>query len=141
MRTSLRALASSLEVADAETPKYFDDAAPSTYGTTIQVGGEVVYRGGGHVMSGDTVVGEPVYGGVLSRTRVNLGKGCRGAVAGNDQPQSLWVFSSNACGAYGYPHMTITHAGRRSPQGEIVLTSNDRSLNVSRGTAMLLRVL
>jgi len=142
LHTSLRALASNLEVADAETPKYFDDATPSTYGTTTQVGGDVVYRGGGRVMSGETVVGEPVYGGVLGRTRANTDKGCRGTVAGNDQPQSLWIFSSNACGAYGYPHLTITHAGRRSPQGEIVLTSaNDRSLKVRSGTAMLLRVL
>jgi hypothetical protein len=142
LRTSLRALASNLEAADAQTPKYFDDATASSYGTTTQVGGEVVYRGGGHVMSGETVVGEPVYGGVLGRTRANLDKGCRGAVAGNDRPQSLWIFSSNACGAYGYPHLTIAHAGRRSPHGEIVLTSaNDRWLNVRSGTAMLLRVL
>jgi hypothetical protein len=28
-------------------------------------------------MNGDTFVGEPVYGGVLSRTRANLDKGCR----------------------------------------------------------------
>ena len=142
LHTSLRALASNLEVADAETPNYFDDATPSTFGTTTQVGGEVVYRGGGHVMSGETVVGEPVYGGVMSRTRANLDKGCRGAVAGNDQPQSLWIFSSNACGAYGLPHMTITHAGRSGPQGEIVLTSdNGRSLNVRSGSALLPRVL
>lgn len=142
LHTSLRALASNLEVADAETPKYFDDATPSSYGTTTQVGGEVVYRGGGHVMNGETVVGEPVYGGVLSRPRSNVDKGCRGAVAGNDQPQSLWIFSSNACGAYGYPLVGIAHAGRKDPLGEIVLTSaSGGSLNVRRGTAMLLRVL
>jgi hypothetical protein len=142
LHASLRALASNLEVADAQTPKYFDDATPSTYGTTTQVGGEVVYRGGGHVMYGETVVGEPVYGGVLSRTRANLDKGCRGTVAGNDQPQSLWIFSSNACGAYGLPHVTIARAGRRDPQGEIVLTSdNTRTLMVRSGSAMLLRVL
>ena len=93
-------------------------------------------------MNGRTIVGEAVYGGVLSRTRPNLDKGCRGAVAGNEQPQSLWIFSSDACGAYGYPHVTIVRAGRRDPQGEIVLTSAcDRSLNVRRGTAMLLRVI
>jgi len=138
LHTSLRALASNLEVADAETPKYFDDTAPSSYG----IGGEVVYRGGGHVMNGLMIVGEPVHGGVLSRTRPNLDKGCRGTVAGKDQPQSLWIFSSDACGAYGYPHLAIAHAGRNDPQGEIVLTSaSDRSLKVRRGTAMLLRVL
>jgi len=97
VKTSLRAVASNLEIQHAETPKYFDDATASAYGTTTQVGGEVVYRGGSHVMSGETVVGEPVYPGVLSQTRANRDKGCRGTVAGNDQPQSLWVFSSDAC--------------------------------------------
>jgi len=93
-------------------------------------------------MNGDTVVGEPVYGGVLSRIRANIDKGCRGAVADNDAPQSLWVFSSNACGAYGVPHLTVTHAGRRDPKGEIVLTSDHaRTLNVRSGSGMLLRVL
>src|SRR5262249_23080995 len=142
LHTSLRAWASNLEVADAETPKYFDDPAPSSYGTTTKIGGEVFYGGGGHVMNGEMIVGEPVHGGVLSRTRPNLDKGCRGTVAGNDQPQSLWIFSSDACGAYGYPYLAIAHAGRNDPQGEIVLTSaSDRSLKVRRGTAMLLRVL
>ncbi len=61
LQTSLRAVASNLEVADAQTPKSFDDATASNYATTTLVGGEVAYRSGGHVMSGDTVVGEPIY--------------------------------------------------------------------------------
>src|SRR5262249_8922333 len=64
LHTSLRAVASNLEVTDAQTPKFLDDATASTYATTTLVGGEVAYRGGGHVMNGDTLVGEPVYGGV-----------------------------------------------------------------------------
>jgi hypothetical protein len=142
LHTSLRAVASNLEVTDAQTPKSFDDATASTSATTTLVGGEVAYRSGGHVMNGDTVVGEPVYGGVLSRTRANLDKRCRGAVGGNDELQSLWVFSSDACGVYGVPHLTITRAGRRDPKGEIVLTSaSGRTLNVRSGSGMLLRVL
>jgi hypothetical protein len=142
LRTSLRALASGLEVEDAQTPKAFDVATASTYATTVQVGGEVVYRGGGHVMRGEALVGEPVHGGVVSRTRANFERGCRGALDGNDQPQSLWVFSSDACGVYGLPHVTITSTGRNEHEGEIVLNSqNDRALRVRSGSGMLLRVL
>lgn len=142
LRTTLRALASNLEVEDAQTPKAFDVATASTYATTVQVGGEVVYRGGGHVMRGETLVGEPVHGGVLSRTRANFERGCRGAMNGNDQPQSLWVFSSDACGVYGLPHVAITSAERNEHEGEIVLTSqNDRALKIRSGSGMLLRVL
>jgi len=142
LRTSLRALASNLEIESALTPKAFDVATASNYATTVQIGGEVVYRGGGHVMDGEMRVGEPVYGGVLSRIRGNPEKGCRGDVDGNDQPQSLWIFSSDACGAYGLPYLTISHVGHSDPRGEIVLTSqSDRTLKVRSGSAMLLRVL
>ena len=141
VKTNARALASLLEVEDAQTPKSSDEATPATSWTTVQVGGEVVYRGGGHVMDGETVVGEPVYDGVMSRVRANPCGKCPGSLSGNDQPQALWVFSSDACGAYGFPGLAITHAGRNNPVGEIVLTSNnDRNLNIRSGSGMLLRV-
>jgi len=40
-------------------------------------------------------------------------------------------FFFKRCGAYGLAHVTMAHAGRTSPQGEIVLTSvNNRALKV-----------
>jgi hypothetical protein len=64
---------------------------------------------------------------------------CRAAVAGNDRPQALWVFSHDACGVYGY-EMTIASAGRGDPKGTVVLTGQLRELKLRGGTAMLLRV-
>jgi hypothetical protein len=98
--TNLRAIASMLEVDEAETPKFSPDyGTPSAAYPTVQIGGETVYRGGGHVMHGSEVVGEPVVsGGVLATIRTRPGTPCRGAIDGNTAPQALWVFSSDACG-------------------------------------------
>ena len=142
LTVSLRALASFMEIEDAQIPAMGADRGTSQAAyTTVQVGGEVVYRGGGPVMNGSEVVGQPVPGGVLVHLRANPGEGCRGALDGNDRPQALWLFSSDACGAYGLPRLTITRAGRTSPLGEIVLTSRARELKLHGGTAMLLRVI
>jgi hypothetical protein len=140
--TNLRALASPLEVEEAQLPLRMPDrGTPSSTWTTIQIGGdEVVYRGGGPVAKGVEVVGEPVPDGVLARASAKAGTECRAVVEGNDRPQAMWLFASDACGAFGYPRVVITHAGRTDPIGEIVLTSTDRDLNVRSGSGMLLRV-
>jgi hypothetical protein len=140
--TDLRALASPMEVEDAQIPDMGGDrGTPSTAYTTNQVGGdEVVYRGGGHVMNGSRIVGEPVGDGVVGEVRPNAAGECRGAIEGNDRPQSLWVFSSDACGVYGFHAVTIAHAGRTDPVGRITLTSSERDLNIRAGSGLLLRV-
>jgi hypothetical protein len=139
---SLRAMASRLEVDEAQIPNYGGDrGTPSSAYETVQVGGEIVYRGGGHVMEGETIVGEPVYDGVLGRLRANPEGNCRSTVDGNDRPQALWLFSSDACGTYGYPHVKITHAGRSKPFGEIVLTSAEGEVIIRAGSGILLRVI
>ncbi|HTV59297.1 MAG TPA: hypothetical protein VMJ93_10530 [Verrucomicrobiae bacterium] len=140
--TDLRAMASFVEIDDAQIPDTGPDrgTAPAVY-TTNQVGGEVVYRGGGPVADGDEVVGTPVPGGVLGKLRPNPSGQCRGPIAANDQPQALWLFSTNACGEYGYPEITIAHAGRSEPFGRITLSSKDAGFNVRGGSGMLLRII
>ncbi|MGA8677894.1 MAG: hypothetical protein WB621_21990 [Candidatus Acidiferrales bacterium] len=140
--TDLRALASPLEIDSAQLPDTGPDrGTPPAAFTTVQVAGEVVYRGGGPVARGETVVGEPVPGGVLVNVRAVEGEPCRGALDGNLQPQALWLFSSDACGVYGYRQVAIAHAGRTNPVGQIVLSSTDgRDLNIRAGSGMLLRV-
>ena len=145
IKTNLRALASTMEVDDAALPDTGPDrGTPSTAYTTTQVGGdEIVYRGGGQVMNAsEEVVGEPLPpDGVLARVLPNLQEGCRGQMSDNEPPQALWVFSSDACGVYGYPHLRIINSGRSNPLGQIVLAADQSELKVRGGGAMLLRII
>lgn len=138
---NMRAMASMMSVEQAQLPASGPDRGTSENAwTTEQIGGEVVYRGGGAVSKGLRSVGKPVGDGVLAKLSVQPGSPCRGEVEGNSDPQALWVFSSDACGAYDLPNVNIVHAGRTAPVGEIVLSSEHGALNVSAGSGMLLRV-
>ncbi|HTX41429.1 MAG TPA: hypothetical protein VMD25_06345 [Acidobacteriaceae bacterium] len=137
IRTNLRALASMMEVNAAYTPEEQASRGltPETW-TTQQIGGDQVYRGGGPVTRGSIKVGEPTAYGVRGQL---IGNGpCRGAVDGNENPQAFWLFSTDACGVYGIPGLTIAHAGRET--GTIELLSGNGKLNIRSGSGMLLRV-
>jgi hypothetical protein len=138
--TNLRAMASTLEVKFAQTPTT-GPGETDVYDwlTTVQVGGEVVYGKGGEVYNGNRVVGRSTYDGVLAEANPNEDAHCRGPVDGNDRPQAFWVFSSDACGAYGFPVLTISHFGRSDPRGEIVLVSERGPVKIRSGSGMLLR--
>lgn len=139
--TNLRAVASMMAVHDAQLPETGPDrGTPENAWTTDQIGGEVVYRGGGPVARGLEVVGTPTYNGVLVRVATKPGSRCRGDVGGNDRPQALWVFSSDACGTYDLSNVTIAHAGRSDPAGKITLQAKHGDLNLEAGSGMLLRV-
>ena len=139
--TNVRALASMMAVEDAQLPAAGPDRGTSENAwTTVQVGGEVVYRGGGPVANGLRSVGTPAANGVLVHVSGDPGTKCRGETEGNDRLQALWVFSSDACGAYDFPDLAIAHAGRTNPVGEVILTSDHGDVNVKAGSGMLLRV-
>ena len=139
--TNLRALASMMEVSGAQIPESGPDRGTSeSEWTTRQIGGEVVYRGG-VVTHGSTIVGKSdVGGGVLGHVAPKPGLKCRGEVDGNDRLQALWVFSSDACGLYGFEDLSLTHAGRSDPVGVITLNSSKGNVKVRAGSGMLLRV-
>jgi hypothetical protein len=141
IRTNLRAVASFVEVQQAQVPE--EEASrglnPQTW-TTEQIGGEQVYRGGGPVATGITTVGEPTPYGVLGMPRIQTGLGCRGVVSDANQPQAMWLFSTDACGVYGYANIRIEHAGRTDPAGTIVLVADNGRLKLQSGSGMLLRV-
>jgi len=140
--TNLRAIASFMEVEQAQIPPSGPDRGTSSYSwTTVQIGGDTVYRGGGPVKEGSAVVGQPAYGGVLARMSPNPDRGCRGAIGENDAPQALWVFSSGACGAYSLSNVEIVHAGRTAPIGRIILQSRKGELKIGGGSGLLLRVI
>jgi hypothetical protein len=141
--TNLRAIASPLEVDAAQTQTSGDDrgTSPQWSWTVPQIGGnDVVYREAETVDDGVTPVGKPVFAGnwgVLDKLEPIPGEPCRGAVAGNNHPQALWVFAHDACGVYGYD-ATIADAGRE--KATIVLASNDHGFQLRTGSALLLRV-
>lgn len=135
----LRAVASMLEVEQA----YIPIIAPARGDfpdeeTTRQIGGDMVYRGGGPVLAQGVRVGEPVPYGV--RVRLTRNGPCRGEVEGGSRLQSLWLFSSAACGGYGIPGLVVQHAGRTQPAGEIELRSTSAPLLIRSGSGWLLRV-
>jgi hypothetical protein len=139
--TNVRALASMMAVEAAQLPESGPDRGTSQNAwTTDQIGGEVVYRGGGPVADGLRSVGEPTYGGVLVHVSAKPGSPCRGEIEGNDRLQALWVFSSDACGVYDFAGLAIVHAGRTDPVGEITLASDKGEVNIRAGSGMLLRV-
>ena len=141
---NLRAIAGFMEAYAARTPAVGPGLGDVfRWLTTTQVGGDVVYGDGGPVTSAENaeeVLGKAVDGGVLVRVRANEAMGCRGEVDDNDSPRALWVFSSDACGAYGLAHVQVLHAGRIDPVGLIILASDRGNLKISSGSGMLLRV-
>lgn len=139
--TNLRAIASFVAVEQAQIPDAGPDrGTPESAWTTTQVGGDAVYRGGGQVEGIHGTVGEPVAGGVLGHLYANPEGGCRGEINANDALQALWVFSSDACGAYGLPNLRIRTAGPTDPAGQIVFDSTMGPLTVRAGAGLLLRV-
>ena len=138
--TNLRAMATMMAVAEAQTPETGPDRGTSAYSwTTDQIGGEVHYHGAS-VNSGSSRVGASVGDGVLVRPASKPGTPCRGMLYNNDVPQTLWVFSSDACGLYDLPGLTLVHAGRTEPVGQILLRAAKGKLNVPSGSGLLLRV-
>lgn len=141
VRTSLRSIASAVEVRTASYPLVAEDGFSVSQWTTKQVGGDIVYGAANTVEASGKVVGRPVNNGVLAKVSEVPGTRCRGTVAGNDHLQALWVFSSVACGPYGFGDtLTIEHAGRSNPVGSIFLESS-RKIHLEKGTGMLLRIL
>jgi hypothetical protein len=139
LHTDLRALASLLEVEEAQIPEGGPDKGIPAYDyTTRQIGGEEVYRGGGPVARGVIPVAEPTPDG--ARGQLSSNPPCRASIADNINSQALWLFSTDACGIYGFPNLVIEHARRTNPVGNIVLVPNGSRLNIRSGSGLLLRV-
>jgi len=141
IRVSLRAIASLMEVEAAMVPlEGADRGTPPEAYVTTQVGGDVVYRGGGHVEREGVIVGEPVFDGVIAPASANPDGQCRADVDGNAAPQAMWVFSSDACGVYGYSEIKIVEAGRTSAEGTFVIAAESGQFDLRAGSGLLLRV-
>ena len=142
--TQLRALADAASVDDAQTPTDVDQRPRSWARTTVQIGGDAVYRGGGPVQSlTGEIVGKPtgcIECGVLDRVSAAApGPQCAGAVADDTEPQAMWVFSADACGVYGFSNLQFQNGSTISRDGQILLSAH-RPIKVPGGTALLLTV-
>jgi len=137
LQVAVRAMAASENVFQAGTP--ID--ASSTYESsdewvTKQVGGEVVFRGRGYLASDQGKVGTWSGSGVWGK--MMPGGDCP-ASDGNNQEQALWIFSTTACGIYGFPELKLAHAGRNPPIGQVTLESN-KNIDIGGGSGWLLLV-
>jgi hypothetical protein len=125
----LRAIASPLEVEYAKVPLPDHGASPADW-VTRQIGGEIAYRRW-HLMHANIAVGETLFdGSTLAPLRASS-RGC----SDSHTIQALWVFSSDACGAYSYPELTIAPAA----VGQIALQFHGKPL-VRSGSGLLLQV-
>ncbi|MGB7439133.1 MAG: hypothetical protein WBR26_02245 [Candidatus Acidiferrum sp.] len=138
----LRAIASPIAVRSAQISSSGSDiGTPSGWADTVLIGGDVRYGDGGVVRNhAKEKVGKGVVGGVLVHVRANPGRGCEGPVNGNDYPQALWVFSSDACGVYDLKGVKVARFGKGSPIGEIVLHFDKDNMKLEAGTGILLRI-
>jgi hypothetical protein len=135
--TTLRAVASRSEVS-AATPEVISSEYADN---TIEIGGDQISYGEGRpVMVGSQVVGKYTRQGVLATVDQDLGSPCRVTIDSNAQPQAFWLFSVNACGAYGFGDLRILQSGRSGAPGEVTLVSNRKAVKLDKGSAMLLRV-
>jgi len=141
LKADLRAMAGFMTVEEAKTPEVMSSrAVPPDESNTRQIGGDEVYRGGGPVEEQGEKVGHPTAYGVLVLPRADPGQPCRGVVGNSGKPQAFWLFSADACGAYGLNGVRIVHAGRTNPRGKIALVRNKGKLELNQGTGLLLRI-
>jgi hypothetical protein len=140
--TYLRAFASGRAVQSAQLPHSGADmGTPGGWADTVQIGGDIRFGDGGVVRDrAKEKVGKGVVGGVLVHVRANPALGCEGPANGNDYPQALWVFSSDACGAYDLKGVKIARSGKGSPVGEITLHFEKEDMKVEAGAGMLVWV-
>jgi hypothetical protein len=140
--TNLRALASMMEVEDAQVPPMGTDrGTPWAWMTRNLIGGDVAYGQGGPVEHANREVERALLDGVLAPIRANPARGCPGKPGDDTQPQAFWVFSSDACGVYGLEELRISYAGRTNPIGVVTLISTEGNFEVRGGSGLLLRVL
>jgi hypothetical protein len=135
--TNLRSVASRRAVLAATPQPSSGDYADNQ----IQIGGDQIsYGPDGPVMVGSEGVGKSTSQGVLAYVGQGQGTECRGAIDGNARPQAFWLFSVDACGAYGFEDLKVLHAGRTEPVGQITLTSEKKTVKVGEHSGLLLRV-
>ena len=137
LHVGARAVASSQSVFAAGLPvdTNSDDEGSQSW-VTKQVGGEYVFRGRGYVSSDQGKVG--IWSGSGVWGRLPEVDDCPAGDKTNPQ-QALWIFSTTACGAYGFEHTKLEQTGLTAPLGQIVLSS-PKDIDLRGGSGWLLMV-
>jgi hypothetical protein len=138
---SARAIANSLDAYQATMETTSLETDP-TLGTTL-VGGDHIRPGDNQVIAPDgDDVGISNHFGIFSR--LEPGDPHRGsalhACGGIPTLQSVAIFSSRACGLYGFPGMTMLSTGNGDPRGQIQLQSHRSGVEIPSGSAALLQI-
>ncbi len=127
---NVRAIASMVEVFDAQVPVFVPDTTPRASLMFAPVGGEAAFRPDNPEESWREFV----------RFSGELAPGCGGRVDKPGTTGALWVFSPYACGAYGFgSNLSIAHDGATDPKGQIVFSSR-KHVSIQAGSGFLLRV-
>lgn len=133
------AVASMSSVSEAQLPINNTGTAQdsSEFWITRQVGGDLVNREQRRAGSSGGQMGTWLGGSaVLIKLTPNPDAGCPDGPAYKGA-QAVWIFSSAACGAYGFDDVVIASSGAESPVGEIMLGSS-QNVNVRGGSGWLL---
>jgi hypothetical protein len=133
---SLRALGSTQDVFQAGLPiAGSPDYESSNQWFTQQVGGDIVNRSQGQVgTKARGVLGRWNEQGVWAKLDASPDASCRDE---SGREQALWVFSTSACGVYGWDALKLEHSGQTNPLGEIVLASM-KKVDIRGGSGWLL---
>jgi len=130
----LLAVASMATVAEAQSPVNSNRDSENNW-VTRQVGGDVVKRGQGKAFSRAGETGRWLHGSAVMMKLAPMPElGCPSG-AGYDREQALWIFSSGACGAYGWKNVTIDRGAKTA--GAIVLRSTEK-VEIRGGSGWLL---
>jgi hypothetical protein len=137
LHAGLRAIASSQSVFQAGLPVDTNSTyESSTSWVTKQIGGEVVFRGRGYIASDVGKVG--TWTGAGTWGKLPASGDC--PAADNGSPlQSLWIFSTTACGAYGFEHTRVEQSGLSAPLNQIGFAS-EKDIDIRGGSGWLLVV-
>ena len=138
---SIRAMANSIEANDATAESTSLDSG-SPMGTTL-VGGDHLWLGGKKVYAtDDDIVGIRDRFGIFSRLEpAESNDGTSAACGGIPTLQSVAIFSSRACGLYGFSETQMSSAGNTTPRGAIKLESNRYPVEIPSGSAALLQII
>lgn len=140
--TELRALASMQAVYEARQPANQSGYDSNVWNWNVrQVGGEVAFGGRQVVLDAaeQVVASMPSPGVVIGKARPNPERGCTAAVD-NALEQALWVFSTDACGVYGFENVKLERPEASQPRDQITLVAPNKVL-VRGGSGLLLAVL